>query len=78
MRILLEIDNPSKLELLQAILKEFEFVRKVEVVVDENSTDKSRAASLARIMKGTNLPSYGDGLAFQKEARKDRKLPFRD
>ena len=81
MQLLLEIDNPSKLKILTNLLKELQFVSNIQVLdlpKEENTVTKSREASLARIMQGAELPSFGDGLAFQKNIRQDRKLPFRE
>lgn len=83
MQILLNINNPSKLNVLTNLLDELQFVSNIQVleapeVSEDATTFESREASLAKIMKGIELPSFGDGLAFQKSVRADRELPFRE
>lgn len=81
MQLLLEIDNPSKLKILTDLLHELKFVSNIKVIdlkKDAVETRISREQSLAKIMQGSELLSFGDGLDFQKEVRTDRILPFRE
>lgn len=81
MQLLLEIDNPDKLKILTDLLDELQFVRHVKIVDSEQGNkaiQESREQSLALIMRGCDLPSFGDGLSFQKSVRTDRTLPFRE
>lgn len=83
MQLLLEIENPNKLALLTALLEELRFVNKIQVLDEKTQfasilPKRTREESLARIMNGCDLKSFGDGLEFQKSIRVDRPLPFRE
>jgi hypothetical protein len=66
MQLLLEIENPNKLALLTALLEELRFVNKIQVLDKKTQfasilPKRTREESLARIMKGCDLASFGDG-----------------
>ena len=49
-----------------------------ERLKQKDLTEKERKKNWAIIMKGVKKPTIKDPVAWQREQRKDRKLPFRD
>lgn len=49
-----------------------------EDIIMPQLTEAERKKNMEIIMKGVKKPSIKDPVAWQREQRKDRKLPFRD
>ena len=64
MQLLLEIENPNKIAILTALLRELQFVGSIQILDAPDSAPptpkRTREESLARIMKGHELPSFGE------------------
>lgn len=74
-RITLEIDNPKDADLLLS------FAKRIGVtIVDEKRVKAASAIKRSRsiIDKGCDISSYGDPVAWQRKARKDRKMASRE
>ncbi len=78
-QVTLHIKQEADLEILLPLLD------RLGITVQENNLFSKKKLSeeeyqkvLQTIQKGVEVSSFGDALEYQKEVRKDRKLPFRD
>jgi hypothetical protein len=75
-RIVLDIPNESDLEALLPLLRRLRItVAKMDHIEKEKPDIE---AALEIVGAGCDMSSFGDALAWQKESRKDRQLPYRD
>lgn len=87
MQLILELENKDKLQLILDFIKDFKDVKTVKIVNSavvekarkpDSLKQRTREEAIQNILRGCEFPSFGDGLVFQKEARKSKPLPFRD
>jgi hypothetical protein len=75
----LKIENPSDWATIERLLKRLKvsFVRK-SVELPIISKEQKLIDEFYALLEGADVSNYGDPIAFQKEAREDVVLPFRD
>jgi hypothetical protein len=75
----LKIENPNDWATIERLLKRLKvnFVRK-SVELPIVSKEQKLIDEFYALLEGADVSNYGDPIAFQKEAREDVVLPFRD
>lgn len=79
-RITLEITNTADLELLLLLIRRMgiSVVAPVTPLVASNPSKKDRKWHLQVVARGGNMSYIPDPVAWQREIRQDRVLPFRE
>jgi hypothetical protein len=84
MQLVLDIQRNSDLDLLLPLLNRLQIRFATQndavggTVTRSKLTVAERAAALRVITEGCDVSNFGDAVAYQKEIRTDRSLPFRD
>jgi hypothetical protein len=75
----LKIENPNDWVTIERLLKRLKvgFVQK-SVESPKISKEQKLIEEFYALLQGADVSNYGDPIAFQKEAREDVVLPFRD
>ena len=81
MRIVLELENSSRLHFLLEFLKDLKYVKTIKIL-ETDSKEESELSNLSQkdaldiILAGCEMTSFGNPLEFQNQQRSDRQLPF--
>ena len=75
-RIILDINDNKKLKRLLNFVQELGISVQQETISIIKEEEKNKW--IENIQKGVSFSSFGDASEYQREIRKDRKLPFRD
>jgi hypothetical protein len=75
----LKIENPNDWATIERLLKRLKvsFVRK-SVELPVVSKEQQQLDELYALLEGVDVSNYGDPIEFQRAAREDVVLPFRD
>ncbi len=81
-RITIDVQNEEDKQLIQSLLKRLSIASIEEEGVASNADMLNNGKEVANLMQGLaesrGISAIKDPVAWQKEIRKDRKLPFRD
>jgi len=75
-RVTLDINDNNKLKRLLNFVQELGISAQQEPI--SLIKEEERKKWIEIIQKGVSFSSFGDASEYQREIRKDRKLPFRD
>jgi hypothetical protein len=75
----LKINNPDDWTLIEGLLKrlKIDYIQK-DMAIYQNPNDRTTIEEFYTLLEGVDVSNYGDPVAFQREAREDVILPFRD